>query len=150
MHNRRQPRVIVLDMASSENPTYGEQEGSAYNGHFGCTCYHLLFVFNQLGDLERSALRPGTASASMIGAVIRMGPTNSRRSAPYERKAASFQRHRAGNRPLCRLPRRSCSMPLLDNPSRPIVASIIWLFGESRLKLPKLDKFAGTTVDTIF
>ena len=41
-------------MDSSESPTYGEQEGSAYNGHFSCTCYHPLFVFNQLGDLERS------------------------------------------------------------------------------------------------
>jgi len=29
-------------MDSSESPTYGEQEGSAYNGHFGCTCYHPL------------------------------------------------------------------------------------------------------------
>jgi hypothetical protein len=29
----------VLDMDSSESPTYGEQEGSAYNGHFGCTCF---------------------------------------------------------------------------------------------------------------
>ena len=28
----------VLDMDSSESPTYGEQEGSAYNRHFGCTC----------------------------------------------------------------------------------------------------------------
>jgi hypothetical protein len=50
---------IVLDMDSSESPTYGEQVGSAYNGHFGCTCYHPLFVFNQLGDVERCALRPG-------------------------------------------------------------------------------------------
>jgi hypothetical protein len=40
----------------------GEQEGSAYNGHFGCTCYHPLFVFNQLGDVERCALRPGNGS----------------------------------------------------------------------------------------
>jgi hypothetical protein len=39
VHERRPPRVIVLDMASSESPTYGEPEGSAYNGHFGCTCY---------------------------------------------------------------------------------------------------------------
>src|SRR5262249_6179025 len=23
------------------------------NGHFGCTCYHPPFVFNQFGDLER-------------------------------------------------------------------------------------------------
>jgi hypothetical protein len=59
VHQRRRPRVIVLDMDSSESPTYGAQEGSAYNGHFGCTCYHPLFVFNQLGDLERCALRSG-------------------------------------------------------------------------------------------
>ena len=58
VHKRRQPRAIVLDMDSSESETYGDQEGSAYNGHFGCTCYHPLFVFNQLGDLERCALRP--------------------------------------------------------------------------------------------
>ena len=36
VHQRRPPRIIVLDMDSSESPTYGEQEGSAYNGHFGC------------------------------------------------------------------------------------------------------------------
>jgi hypothetical protein len=51
-------------MDSSESPTYGEQEGSAYNGHFGCTCYHPLFVFNQLGDVERSALRPGNVHSA--------------------------------------------------------------------------------------
>ena len=59
VHRRRPPRTIVLDMDSSESPTYGAQEGSAYNGHFGCTCYQPLFVFNQLGDAERCALRPG-------------------------------------------------------------------------------------------
>ena len=64
VHTRRPPRVIVLDMDSSESPTYGEQEGSAYNGHFGCTCYHPLFVFNQLGDLERCALRSGNVHSA--------------------------------------------------------------------------------------
>ena len=49
---------------SSENPTYGEREGSAYNGHFGCTCYHPLFVFNQFGDVERCALRPGNVHSA--------------------------------------------------------------------------------------
>src|SRR4051812_23732058 len=43
---------------------YGEQEESAYNGHFGCTCYHPLFVFNQFGDLERCALRPGNVHSA--------------------------------------------------------------------------------------
>jgi hypothetical protein len=51
-------------MDSSESPTYGEQEGSAYNGHFGCTCYHSLFVFNQLGDVERCALRSGNVHSA--------------------------------------------------------------------------------------
>ena len=64
VHARRPPKIIVLDMDSSESPTYGEQEGSAYNGHFGCTCYHPLFVFNQFGDVERCALRPGNVHSA--------------------------------------------------------------------------------------
>ena len=47
-----------------ESPTYGAREGSAYNGHFTCTCYHPLFVFNQLGDVERCALRPGNVHSA--------------------------------------------------------------------------------------
>ena len=46
-------------MDSSDSPTFGKQEGSAYNGHYGYTCYHPLFVFNQFGDMERSLLRNG-------------------------------------------------------------------------------------------
>ncbi len=64
VHARKPPKVIVLDMDSSVSPTHGEQEGTAYNGHFGCTCYHPLFVFNQFGDLERSALRPGNVHSA--------------------------------------------------------------------------------------
>ena len=59
VHARKAPEGIILDMDSSESPTHGEQEGSAWNGHFGCTCYHPLFVFNQYGDLERCLLRAG-------------------------------------------------------------------------------------------
>ena len=40
-------RRVILDMDSSESPVHGEQEGASYNGHFGSTCYHPLFVFNQ-------------------------------------------------------------------------------------------------------
>src|SRR5215211_6639440 len=40
VRRRRGPKTVILDMDSSESPTYGEQEGSAYNGHFACTCYH--------------------------------------------------------------------------------------------------------------
>jgi hypothetical protein len=64
VHQRRPPKSIVLDMDSSESPTYGEQEGSAYNGHFRCTCYHPLFVFNQFGNVERCTLRSGNVHSA--------------------------------------------------------------------------------------
>ena len=47
VHGRRPPRGIVLDMDSSVSPTDGEQESSVWNGHYECTCYHPLFVFNR-------------------------------------------------------------------------------------------------------
>ena len=56
--------VLILDLDSSVSPTHGDQEGSAYNGHFGCTCYHPLFCFNQSGDLERLLLRNGNVHSS--------------------------------------------------------------------------------------
>src|SRR6516164_9709366 len=55
VHGHRPPRSILLDMDSSVSPTHGEQEMSVWNGHYACTCYHPLFVFNQFGDLERCA-----------------------------------------------------------------------------------------------
>ena len=61
---RRSPRSIVLDMDSSVSPTHGDQELSVWNGHFECTCYHPLFVFNQFGDLERCALRSGNVHSA--------------------------------------------------------------------------------------
>src|ERR1035437_3345410 len=64
VHSRRPPNGIVLDMDSSVSEPYGDQEGTAYNGHFACTCYHPLFVFNQFGDLERCALRSGNVHSA--------------------------------------------------------------------------------------
>ncbi len=64
VHDRHPPTEIILDMDSSVSPTHGNQEGAAYNGHFGCTCYHPLFLFNQFGDLERCALRPGNVHSA--------------------------------------------------------------------------------------
>ena len=64
VHARRPQAAITLDMDSSVSETHGAQKGSAYNGHFGCTCYHPLFVFNQFGDLERCALRPGNVHSA--------------------------------------------------------------------------------------
>jgi hypothetical protein len=41
------PQRVVLDMDSTEIPVYGQQENSAYNGHFESTCYHLLLLFSR-------------------------------------------------------------------------------------------------------
>ena len=64
VHDKRPPKVITLDMDSSESPVHGDQEGSAWNGHFQKKCLHPLFVFNQFGDLERCALRPGNVHSA--------------------------------------------------------------------------------------
>ena len=58
---RRRVRMseVILDLDSSVSPTHGAQEGTTYNGHFECRCYHPLFCFNQFGDLERASLREG-------------------------------------------------------------------------------------------
>jgi hypothetical protein len=63
VHGCRPPRGAVLDMDSSMSPTHGEQEMSVWNGHYACTCYHPLFLFNQFGDLERCALRAAAIRA---------------------------------------------------------------------------------------
>ena len=90
---RRPIQKLILDMDSSVSETYGQQEGSAYNGHFGCECYHPLFLFNQNGDVERALLRNGNvASADDWQAVLepviaRYRPRNIRK---YFRGDAAF------------------------------------------------------------
>src|SRR5262249_7577568 len=120
VHQRRPPKRIVLDMDSSESPTYGEQEGSAYNGHFGCTCYHPLFVFNQLGEVERCALRPGNVhSAADWRAVLEPVVARYRgivkrlyfrdeRPSPIPRCTSSSKPSASATRSGCR-PTMSCS-----------------------------------------
>jgi len=85
VHHRRPLNGIVLDMDSSVSETYGDQEGTAYNGHFACTCYHPLFVFNQFGDLERSALRSGNVH-SADGWKDVLGPVVARYRGRFKRR----------------------------------------------------------------
>jgi len=71
VHQRRPLKQLILDMDSSVSETYGQQQGTAYNGHFECVCYHPLFLFNQFGDLERAMLRRGNnASAKFWRRVL--------------------------------------------------------------------------------
>jgi len=58
------PQRVVLDMDSTEIPVYGEQEQSAYNGHFESTCYHPLLLFSREGDCLAVKLRPGNVHSA--------------------------------------------------------------------------------------
>jgi hypothetical protein len=58
------PQRVVLDMDSPEIPVYGQQEQSAYNGHFESTCYHPLLLFSREGDCLAAKLRPGNVHSA--------------------------------------------------------------------------------------
>jgi hypothetical protein len=58
------PTRIVLDLDSTDDPTHGEQEGSAYHGYYRQHMYHPLLVFDgETGQVITAILRPGTAHA---------------------------------------------------------------------------------------
>ncbi len=62
--DRKGLKHIVMYMDSSVSPTHGDQEWSAWNGHFDCNYYHPNFLFNQFGMLERCALRNGNVHSA--------------------------------------------------------------------------------------
>ena len=64
VRQRKPIRQIILDIDSSVSETYGQQEGSAYNGYSRCECYHPLFCFNQFGDVEGALLRNGNVHSA--------------------------------------------------------------------------------------
>lgn len=59
------PAHIVLDLDGTDDPTHGQQEGTAYHGYYGQYQYHPLLIFDgQTGQLITAVLRPGTVHAS--------------------------------------------------------------------------------------
>jgi DDE family transposase len=59
------PQHIVLDSDSTDDPTHGAQEGTAYHGYYRQHLYHPLLVFDgQTDQLITTILRPGNAHAS--------------------------------------------------------------------------------------
>jgi hypothetical protein len=41
------PRRILLDLDSTDGPTYGQQEGTAYHGYYRPHMYHPLLIFRR-------------------------------------------------------------------------------------------------------
>jgi len=58
------PQRVVRDMDSTEIPVCGQQEQSAYNGHFESTCYHPRLLFSREGDCLAAKLRPGNVHSA--------------------------------------------------------------------------------------
>lgn len=82
-HRRRLPgrkaKRITIDMDPTDDPTYGQQEFSFFNGHYDNWCYLPMLCcvsFNQEPDqhLVAAVLRPGTAhpSKGAIGILRRL------------------------------------------------------------------------------
>ena len=63
------PARILLDFDTTDDPTHGHQEGTAYHGYYRQHMYHPLLVFDgDTNQLITAVLRPGNAHASW-GAV---------------------------------------------------------------------------------
>ncbi len=71
----RQPMwELILDMDSSVSETYGEQEGTAYNGHFAAPATTRCFASTSLATRKGTLLREGNArSAKDWRAVLGTG-----------------------------------------------------------------------------
>jgi hypothetical protein len=65
------PKVIVLDMDHSEDPTHGQQELALFSGYYKSYCYLPLFIFEGLsGKLVTALLRPGKRPTGAENAMI--------------------------------------------------------------------------------
>ena len=59
-------KTLILDLDSSVSETYGQQEGSPYNGYFRCECYHPLFCFNDhaAGEADQDRVEGGATCSA--------------------------------------------------------------------------------------
>jgi hypothetical protein len=59
------PTHILLDLDSTDDPTHGKQEGTAYHGYYRQHQYYPLLVFDgETAQLITALLRPGTVHGS--------------------------------------------------------------------------------------
>jgi Transposase DDE domain group 1 len=67
------PTRIVLDVDGTDDPTHGQQEGSAYHGYYRQHMLHPLLVFDgETGQLITAVLRPGNTHGSTgVKAVLK-------------------------------------------------------------------------------
>lgn len=56
--------ATIIDIDSTHSDTYGKQEATNYNAHYGTEGYHPLLATDQDGNLLKAVLRPGNAYTS--------------------------------------------------------------------------------------
>lgn len=65
VHHARQSKTLLVDLDSTQSDTYGKQEQSAYNAHYGTVGFHPLVAFDGFtGDFLKAQLRPGNVYTS--------------------------------------------------------------------------------------
>jgi Transposase DDE domain group 1 len=67
------PKKVLLDLDATDDPAYGDQEGSYYHGYYEEHIYHPLLVFDgDTGQLITAVLRAGNTHASRsVVAILR-------------------------------------------------------------------------------
>jgi hypothetical protein len=76
-HQVRQRGEILLDLDSTDDPTYGAQQLSFFNGAYNQHMYHPMLIFERhTGCLLAARLRPGNASshARIVPMLLRLVP----------------------------------------------------------------------------
>ncbi|MFA8437374.1 IS1380 family transposase [Pueribacillus sp. YX66] len=65
VHQFRKSKALIIDLDSTHADTYGEQESSAYNSHYGTVGFHPMVAFDGItGDFLKAQLRPGNVYTS--------------------------------------------------------------------------------------
>jgi hypothetical protein len=65
VHQFRESKALIFDLDSTHSDTFGKQESSAYNAHYGTVGFHPLVAFDGItGDFLKAKLRPGNVYTS--------------------------------------------------------------------------------------
>jgi len=65
VHAFRKAQSLFIDLDSTHSDTYGNQEDSSYNSHYGTMGFHPLVAFDgATGDFLKAKLRPGNVYTS--------------------------------------------------------------------------------------
>lgn len=68
--HKKRPAHLVLDIDTTEDRTYGDQQLSFFNAHYGHYVYLPLLIFDQHGDLIAPILLPGKSHQSKKVAAV--------------------------------------------------------------------------------